>query len=302
MLFDSHTHLDDDKFNEDREAVIEKIRQSGVSGLVNIGCNISTCEHSIALSEKYDFIYATVGFHPCDTGDMTEEHIEKLREYANHKKVVAIGEIGLDYHWDNVPRDVQKYWFERQMKLAEELDMPVSIHNRDAHEDTINICKNSRAKGIVHCFSGSKEMAAEFVKLGYYVSFAGPLTYKNNVKSVEAVKAVPMDRLLIETDAFLYIGCNSMHKFIGLNSSIPSKSIFIEEITMRIIHNTTGSFKLQITNLQAAFLKLHADTICIINGLLSIGDVSGNKRTKCSLYRQHNSIFIYFHMTTSYTV
>ena len=201
MLFDSHTHLDDDKFNEDREAVIEKIRQSGVCGLVNIGCNIPTCEQSIELAEKYDFIYATVGFHPCDTDKMREEHIEKLREYAKHKKVVAIGEIGLDYYWDNVPRDVQKYWFERQMKLAEELDMPVTIHNRDAHEDTFNICKNSGAKGIVHCFSGSKEMAVRFVELGYYVSFAGPLTYKNNVKSVEAAEVVPMDRLLIETDA-----------------------------------------------------------------------------------------------------
>lgn len=201
MLFDSHTHLDDRKFNDDRYEVIEKIKASGVSALVNIGCDIPTSEHSIELAEKYDFIYATVGFHPCDTGDLTERHIEKIKQLAMHKKVVAIGEIGLDYYWDSVPRDVQRYWFERQMKLAEELDMPVTIHNRDAHEDTFNICKNSNAKGIVHCFSGSKEMAVEFVKLGYYVSFAGPLTYKNNVKSVEAAKVVPMDRLLIETDA-----------------------------------------------------------------------------------------------------
>ena len=201
MLFDSHTHLDDDKFNDDRGKVIEKIKESGVSALVNIGCNIPTSKHSVELAEKYDFIYATVGFHPCDTGDLTEEHLEKIREMSSHKKVVAIGEIGLDYYWDSVPRDIQKYWFERQMKLAEELDMPVTIHNRDAHEDTFNICKKSNAKGIVHCFSGSKEMAVEFVKLGYYVSFAGPLTYKNNVKSVEAAKAVPLDRLLIETDA-----------------------------------------------------------------------------------------------------
>ena len=201
MLFDSHTHLDDRKFDDDRIEVIEKIKASGVCALVNIGCDIPTCERSIKLAETYDFIYATVGFHPCDTDEMTEEHMERLREFVNHKKVVAIGEIGLDYYWDSVPRDVQKYWFECQMKLAEELDMPVTIHNRDAHEDTFNICKNSSAKGIVHCFSGSKEMATEFVKLGYYVSFAGPLTYKNNVKSVEAAKVVPMDRLLIETDA-----------------------------------------------------------------------------------------------------
>ena len=201
MLFDSHTHIDDKKFNDDRTEVIEKIRLNGIAKLVNIGCDIKTSENSIKLAEKYDFIYATVGFHPCDTGNITENHIEKIKQLANHKKVVAIGEIGLDYYWDSVPRDVQKYWFQRQMNLAEELDMPVTIHNRDAHEDAFNICKNSSIKGIVHCFSGSKEMAVEFVKLGYYVSFAGPLTYKNNVKSAEAAKAVPMDRLLVETDA-----------------------------------------------------------------------------------------------------
>lgn len=201
MLFDSHTHLDDSRFDDDREEVIEKIKDSGVTRVVNIGCNIPTSEFSIKLAEKYEFIYATVGFHPCDTGNMTEADIDRLKTLASHKKVVAIGEIGLDYHWDNVPREVQKYWFKRQMKLAEELDMPVTIHNRDAHEDTFNIIKNSPAKGIIHCCSCSKEMATEFVKLGYYISFAGPVTYKNNSKSVETVKAVPLDRLLIETDA-----------------------------------------------------------------------------------------------------
>lgn len=201
MLFDSHTHLDDPKFDADRAEVIEKIKDSGVAKIVNIGCNIPTSEFSVHLAEKYDFIYATVGFHPCDTGSMKESDIDKLRSLASHKKVVAIGEIGLDYHWDNVPRDVQKYWFERQMKLAEELDMPVAIHNRDAHEDTFNIVKNSSAKGIIHCCSCSKEMAEEFVKLGYYISFAGPITYKNGTRNVETAKAIPLDRLLIETDA-----------------------------------------------------------------------------------------------------
>ena len=201
MLFDSHTHLDDSKFDCDREEVIEKIKNSGVTRLVNIGCNIPTSEFSVKLAERYDFIYATVGFHPCDTGDMTEDALQKIKELAMHKKVVAIGEIGLDYHWDNVPRDVQKHWFKRQLDLAEELDMPIVIHNRDAHEDTYNILKESSAKGIMHCFSGSKEMAQRFLDLGFYISFAGPLTFKNNVKSVEAAKVVPMDRLLIETDA-----------------------------------------------------------------------------------------------------
>ena len=201
MLFDSHTHLDDSKFDGDREEIIEKIKDSGVAAVVNIGCNIPTSENSIKLAEEYDFIYATVGFHPCDTGSMTEDDLQKIKELAAHKKVVAIGEIGLDYHWDNVSRDVQKYWFKRQLDLAAELGMPVSIHNRDAHEDTFNIIKRSDAKGIIHCCSCSKEMALEFVKLGYYISFAGPITYKNGVKNAEVAKAVPMDRLLIETDA-----------------------------------------------------------------------------------------------------
>ena len=130
-----------------------------------------------------------------------EEHIEKIRQLSKDKKVIAIGEIGLDYYWDNVPRDVQKHWFKRQLELAEELDMPIVIHNRDAHEDTYNILKEYSAKGIMHCFSGSKEMAQRFLNLGFYISFAGPLTFKNNVKSVEAARVVPIDRLLIETDA-----------------------------------------------------------------------------------------------------
>lgn len=201
MLFDSHTHLDDPKFDSDREQVIEKIRDSGVKCLVNIGCNIPTSEFSVHLAQKYDFIYAAVGFHPCDTGNITENDIETIKSLASQRKVVAIGEIGLDYHWDSVPRDVQRYWFERQLRLAEELDMPVTIHNRDAHEDTYDIIRKSSAKGIIHCCSCSREMALEFVKLGYYISFAGPLTYKNNVKTVETAKALPMDRLLIETDA-----------------------------------------------------------------------------------------------------
>lgn len=201
MLFDSHTHLDDSKFDDDRYEVIEKIKNSGVSRVVNIGCNIKTSEFSVMLAEKYDFIYASAGFHPCETNDITEKDLNIIENILKHPKVVAIGEIGLDYHWDDVPRDKQKYWFCKQMEIAEKVDMPVIIHNREAHEDTLNIIKKFNVKGILHCFSGSKEMAMEFLKCGYYISFAGPLTYKNNAKSTEAAKAVPTDRILIETDA-----------------------------------------------------------------------------------------------------
>ena len=201
MLFDSHTHLDDTKFDSDRSEVIEKIKHSGISYLVNVGCNIPTSEFSIKLAKEYGFIYAAVGFHPCDTLNITEDDILHIKSIASNKKVVAIGEIGLDYHWDDVPHDTQRYWFARQLELACELDMPVIIHNRDAHKDTFDIISQSSAKGIIHCCSCSKDMAKRFLELGYYISFAGPLTYKNNSKTVETAKAVPMDRLLIETDA-----------------------------------------------------------------------------------------------------
>jgi len=202
MFFDSHTHLDDSQFDADRKEVIENIISSGVSKLVNIGCNIKTSQISIDLAEKYDFIYATVGFHPCDTLNITDDDLKTIEDMTHHKKVVAIGEIGLDYHWDDVPRNTQKYWFEKQMELAERLNLPVTIHNRDAHEDILKIIqKYKNVKGIIHCCSASKEMVNEFLKCEYYISFAGPITYKNNSKSVESAKVVPMDRLLIETDA-----------------------------------------------------------------------------------------------------
>lgn len=201
MLFDSHTHLDDPKFDSDRDEVIENIKNSGVTGLVNVGCNLKTSEFSVKLAEKYDFIYASAGFHPCDVGDICEDDILKIAEMTKNERVVAIGEIGLDYYWDDVSRDVQKYWFLRQLKLAEELDMPVIIHNRDAHKDVLDILKKSSARGIIHCYSASAEMVDDFLSLGYYISFAGPLTYKNNKKTVLAAKKVPLDRILIETDA-----------------------------------------------------------------------------------------------------
>ncbi len=200
-LFDSHAHLDDDKFDCDREETINKIFDSGVCAFVNIGADMESSKRSIALASKYDNVYATVGIHPHDVSDMTEADIEELEQLAKHKKVVAIGEIGLDYFYDNSPRDKQKYWFARQLQLAEKLNMPVTIHNRDAHADTMEILKNSKATGIIHCYSGSAEMAKQLVDMGFYISFAGPVTYKNSKNAVQSALAVPMDRILIETDS-----------------------------------------------------------------------------------------------------
>ncbi len=203
MLFDSHAHLDDNKFSADREEIIEKIKASGVEYVVNIGDDISSSRKSVILAKRYPFIYATVGVHPHNVENMTESDIEELKLLASEEKVVAIGEIGLDYYYDNSPRDLQKKWFKRQIELALELSLPIAIHNRDSNEDCMKILRQYDIKkigGIMHCYSGSSEMAKELVKMGLCVSFAGPVTFKNNRRGVETVKEIPIEHILIETD------------------------------------------------------------------------------------------------------
>ena len=203
MLFDSHAHLDDNKFSADREEVIEKIKASGVEYVVNIGDDISSSRRSVILAKRHPFIYATVGVHPHNVESMTEADIEELKLLASEEKVVAIGEIGLDYYYDNSPRDLQKKWFKRQIEMALELSLPIAIHNRDSNEDCMQILRGYDIKkigGIMHCYSGSSEMAKELVKMGLCVSFAGPVTFKNNRRGVETVKEIPIEHILIETD------------------------------------------------------------------------------------------------------
>lgn len=202
MFFDTHTHLDDKKFDEDRDELIASIRNSSVTLAVNIGADIKSSENSIALAEKYDFIYAAVGVHPSDTGNLTDDDLITLENLASHEKVVAIGEIGLDYYWNEPEREIQKLWFKKQLELSKKLNMPYIIHDRDAHKDTLEIIKEvGYTNGVMHCFSGSSEMAKEVVKMGMYVSLSGTVTFKNgkNVKSVAEI--VPLDKLLIETDS-----------------------------------------------------------------------------------------------------
>lgn len=201
MLFDTHAHLDDARFDEDRDRVIENLRAEGISLVVNIGADMESSAASVALAEKYDFIYASVGVHPDETGKLTEADMDTLAEYAKREKVVAIGEIGLDYHNMGAPKDVQKRWFERQLCLAQELGMPYIIHDRDAHADVLEILKKyGYFNGVMHCYSGSAEMVREVVGLGMMISFAGPVTFKNAQKTKEAAKAVPLERLMVETD------------------------------------------------------------------------------------------------------
>ena len=202
MYFDTHTHLDDEKFDQDRELVIENLKKEGVSLAVNVGADLTSSKNSIALAEQYDFIYAAVGVHPNEVGEMQDEDIETLADMAKHEKVVAVGEIGLDYHYDEPGRDVQKLWFEKQLRLAQTLNMPFIVHDRDAHQDTLELMKKvGYYNGVMHCFSGSCEMAKILLDLGFYISIAGQVTFKNAPKVKEVAKMVPADRLFIETDS-----------------------------------------------------------------------------------------------------
>ncbi len=201
MYFDTHAHLDDDKFNSDREDVIKQIQKDGVSLLVNIGADMESSYKSVFLSKKYDFIYAAVGVHPYDAPLLNETNIEELRRLAENEKVVAIGEIGLDYHFPDTDKEGQKEGFRKQLQLAKELNLPYIIHDRDSHKDSYDIIKESGYyNGVMHCFSGSSEFAKQMLSLGLYISFAGTVTFKNANKVKEAAKVVPLDKLLIETD------------------------------------------------------------------------------------------------------
>ena len=203
MLFDTHAHYDDEAFDADRDAVLTALPEQGVGLILNPGCDIPSSRRAVALAEAYDFVYAAVGIHPEECGGTTEEDYETLRELAKHPKVVAIGEIGLDYHWeDNPGKEEQQAVFRRQLELARELDLPVIVHDRDAHADSLAMVQEfPDLDGVFHCFSGSAEMAKLLWQRGWYLGFDGPVTYKNARKALEVIASVPLDRILIESDA-----------------------------------------------------------------------------------------------------
>lgn len=202
MYFDTHTHLDDDKFSLDREQLIGTLQNNGISLAVNVGSDMKSSISSIDLADKYDFLYAAVGVHPSSTANMCYEDLNTLKEMAKHEKVVAIGEIGLDYYYDEPSHDIQKKWFEKQLNLAKNLSMPYIIHDRDAHADTLEIIKKvGYFNGVMHCFSGSTEMAKIVLDMGLYISIAGQVTFKNAQRVKDVAKMVPCNRLLVETDS-----------------------------------------------------------------------------------------------------
>lgn len=202
MIFDTHAHYDDERFDEDRYTLVEEMHSNGVCNIINVGADIPSSKRSIDLAKKYDFIYAAVGVHPHEADNMTDKDIEILTDCANFTKVVAIGEIGLDYYYDLSSRKNQRYWFERQLELAYSLDLPVIIHSREATQETFDIIKNSKVrKGVIHAFSGSTEFAKLYTDMGFYLGIGGVVTFKNAKKLVEVVKNIDLDKILLETDA-----------------------------------------------------------------------------------------------------
>lgn len=201
MIFDTHAHYDDKQFNDDRDFVLNDLKNHNISYVLNAGCDIKTSKNSIKLADTYDFIYASVGFHPHSAKEFNESHILELENLASHKKVLAIGEIGLDYYYDNSPRDIQKQVFKTQLDIANKLNMPVVIHDRDAHKDCLDIiCEKKPEKLVYHCFSGSKEYADILVSKGYMMSFGGVLTFKNAKTAIEVIESVPIEHIMLETD------------------------------------------------------------------------------------------------------
>lgn len=204
MIIDTHAHYDDKAFDEDRTKVLESMAGEGIGRIVNIGSSLNACKRTIQLMEQYDFVYGALGIHPTDSGELTESDIEWIKSQCALEKCVAVGEIGLDYYWDEPDRAIQKKWFVRQLELAKEVKLPVVIHSRDAAQDTVEIMKAEKAQeigGVVHCYSYSRELAKTFLDMGFYFGIGGVVTFNNGRKLKEVVEYLPMDRIVLETDS-----------------------------------------------------------------------------------------------------
>lgn len=202
-IFDTHAHYDDEAFDGDREQLIESLGVHGIGAVVNVGASMASCRTTLALTEKYPFFYGALGVHPNETARLTEEDMEWIKRESGREKIVAIGEIGLDYYWDEPEREIQKRWFVRQLALAKETGLPVIIHSRDAARDTLDIMKaehGGATGGVIHCFSYGVETAREYLNMGYFIGIGGVLTFKNAKKLKEVAEYAPMDRIVLETD------------------------------------------------------------------------------------------------------
>jgi TatD DNase family protein len=229
MLFDTHAHLNAEQYNDDLSEVMDRAKEAGVTNIVVVGFDRKTINRAMELAEAHDHIYACVGWHPVDAIDMTDEDLEWIEILASHPKVVAIGEMGLDYHWDKSPHDIQKDVFRKQIQLAKKVKLPIVIHNRDATADIIDILREEGASevgGIMHCYSGSVEIAKECLEMNFYISLGGPVTFKNAKKPKEVAREIPLDKLLIETDC-PYL---TPHPFRGQRNEPSYVKLVAEEI------------------------------------------------------------------------
>lgn len=203
MIFESHAHYDDAAFDADREELLNQCRQQGIETIINVSASLDSIKSTLALAEKYPFIYGAAGVHPDEVGALNEETFAWLREQCRHPKIAAVGEIGLDYYWDKEKHELQKYWFCRQMELAKELELPIIVHSREAAADTLEAVRTAHSpklRGVIHCFSYGPELAAEYLNMGYYIGIGGVVTFKNAKKLKEVVKMLPLERILLETD------------------------------------------------------------------------------------------------------
>lgn len=251
MLIDSHAHLDKEDFDLDREYIIEHLETNGIELVVNVGADMESSRESVKLADKYHNIYAAIGVHPHSAKDMTEDCLEELEKLSKNPKVVALGEIGLDYHYDYSPRDIQKKVFRDQIKLAKKLDLPIVVHSRQADEDTLEILKEEKEnlRGIMHCFSSDRAMMKEYLDLGFFISLAGPVTFKKTEELKEVAKLVPIDKLLVETDApYLaptpYRGKRNEPIYVKYTAALIAelKGMTIEDLTLQTNMNTKEIF------------------------------------------------------------
>ena len=245
-IFDTHAHYDDEAFDEDRDVLLTSLPDKGIVGIINCGTDIKSSLFSKELSEKYSYIKFAAGIHPHEADEIQEGDFNKLNDLLKYKNCVAVGEIGLDYHYDFSPRDLQKEIFAKQLEISKEFDLPVIIHDREAHEDTLELVKKYQPKGVIHCFSGSTELAKIYVDLGMYIGIGGALTFKNARKPIEVIKNIPIDRLLLETD------CPYMTPvpFRGQRNN----SAYIENVVMKV-SEITGISPERIANITLSNTK-----------------------------------------------
>ena len=252
-IFDSHAHYNDERFDCDRDVLLNKMNENGVCGIINVGVDIKTSFECIELANKYPFIWAAVGIYPHNSIYTEDDYLENLKKMLEHKKVVAIGEIGLDYHYDESPRELQKKFFEEQLALATQYDIPVIIHSREAFSDTLSLLSKYRPKGVVHCFSGSQEIMNEIIKLNMYIGLGGSVTFKNAKHPLTVAKNVPLKNLLLETDCpymapvpFRGKRCNSSMISYTANKIAELKGMDVNEllsITSENVYNLFSKIK-----------------------------------------------------------